>query len=222
MLPGSIIALSWLPSCLAVWLSGPCWPCLAGFDDSARHHAVVVSRGLGAASRARRHRGRASTRSRAALTWHRGRFADECLSSSHVAKLAVRRSGVISLELTETSRVLPQAGPGYCDYSHVLKPVLRARELRGPRLQAHDRLASQCILPGCATSAKFSAKIRMADVVRHGGVWIGGWLKLARGELVARRAWPSQPSCGVWEPLLAWPSPDASPQHTFPAELADR
>jgi hypothetical protein len=67
------------------------------------------------------------------LAWHRGRFADECLSSSHVARLAVRRSGVISLELTETSRVPPQAGPEYCGYSHVLKPVLRARELRGPR-----------------------------------------------------------------------------------------
>ena len=133
MQPGSMIVLSWLPSCLTAWLSVPCRPRLAGFDDRARHHAVVVSRGLGAASRARRHGGRASTQSRAALAWHRGRFADECLSSSHVARLAVRRSGVISLELTETSRVPPQAGPEYCGYSHVLKPVLRARELRGPR-----------------------------------------------------------------------------------------
>ncbi len=222
MLPGSIIALTWLPSCLAVWLSGPCWPCLAGPNDRARQHAGVVFCGLGTALRHRRHGGRASTRSCAALAMHRGRYADECLSSSHVARLAVRRSGVISSELTETSRVPPHAGPGYCGYSHVLKPVLRARELRGPRYDTHDRLASQCLLPGCATSAKFSAKIRMGDVVRHGGAWSGGWLNLARGELVARRAWPSQPSCGVWEPLLARPSPDASPQHTFPSELADR
>ena len=133
MQPGSMIVLSWLPSCLTAWLSVPYRPCLAGLDDRARHHAGVVSRGLGAASRPRRHRVLASTRSRAALTWHRGRFADECLSSSHVARLAVRRSGVISSDLTETSRVPPQAGPEYCGYSHVLKPVLQARELRGPR-----------------------------------------------------------------------------------------
>lgn len=222
MPPGSVMVRNSLLACRAAWPPGPCWPCLAGPNDRARQHAGVVFRGLGTALRHRRHRGRASTRSRAALTWHRGRFADECLSSSHVARLAVRRSGVISLELTETSRVPPQAGPEYCGYSHVLKPMLRARELRGPRYDTHDRLASQCLLPGCATSAKFFAKIRMADVVRHGGAWIGGWLNLARGEWVARRAWPSQPSCGVWELLLARPSPDASPQRTFPAELAAR
>ena len=133
MPPGSVMVRKSLLACRAAWPPGPCWPCLAGPNDLARQHAGAVFCGLGTALRHRRHGGRAPTRSCAALAMHRGRFADECLSSSHFARLAVRRSGVISLELTETSRVPPQAGPEYCGYSHVLKPVLRARELRGPR-----------------------------------------------------------------------------------------
>ena len=42
MLSGSIIALSWLPSCLALCPPGPCGPCLAGTDDRARHSTLLL------------------------------------------------------------------------------------------------------------------------------------------------------------------------------------
>lgn len=222
MLPGSIIALTWLPSCLAVWLSGPCWPCLAGPIDRARHtRCCCFSRARCCIS------GSATPRTgfypiacRVDLaSWAlRGRVPKQ-LTRCKTCGSAIRG------HLLRADRNLP--GPA-ASRAGILRlfacteaSVAGSGTVRS-KVHAHDRLASQCLFPGCTTSAKFSAKIRMADVVRHGGAWIGGWLNLARGELVARRAWPSQPSCGVWGPLLARPSPDASPQHTFPAELADR